>query len=99
LREIGCTHETLRRGVRRAVTKASAPAQPPMSANGSRRSSARTLNCAAPMRSCARHRRFSPRRSSTAEEVMIAFIDAHRENPPAAKNLRAVQLCARSHQA
>jgi hypothetical protein len=30
---------------------------------------------------------------------MIAFIDAHRENLPAAKNLRAVQLCARSHQA
>jgi hypothetical protein len=42
--------------------------------------SARTASCARPTRSCARHRRILPRRSSTAGlEAMIAFIDDHRD--------------------
>ena len=66
--KLGCTTETLRRWVRQAERDAGH--RPGLTTDERARLKqlkARISSCGAPTRSCARHRRFSPRRSSTAE--------------------------------
>ena len=78
--KIGCTPQHCMSGSRRLrSTAANDPACHRMFRTGSRRWSGRTGSFARPMRSCARRRLILPRRSSTAVQAMIAFIDDHRE--------------------
>jgi len=65
--KIGCSSETLRKWVRRAERDNGHRPGPTSDDLGRLKALEReTVSCAKPMRSCARHPRFSPRRSSTA---------------------------------
>ena len=78
--KLGCSAETLRKWVRRAEREAGPGwGQPGERMSGSRCWNGRTGSFVGRTRSCARQRLFSPRRSSTAADVMVSFIDAHRE--------------------
>ena len=66
--KIGCTAETLRGWVRQAECDQDGDlGQRATTRHGSKPSNARSVNCAKPTRSCARHRHILQWRSSTAD--------------------------------
>lgn len=79
--KIGCSAHTLLERVKKVEVDsgASEAAFQRMSPTSQRRWSGRTASFGRPMISCVKHRLILPRRTRPPVEVMIAFIDDHRQ--------------------